>query len=282
MRKSLFHAAAVALVISISSTAQAQSTDPSPYCDASFDDMGGFLVPDQIKSVSFGSLSNASNSQFAAPHYVLYNSLVTPLFTKGSTYTLNVKFDVHGGCGYGIWIDYNHNNAFEANEKIDGTTAGATMTIGNDIVITKSVTIPTTAMTGNTRMRVRIVEDDNFTMNSTDILPCNASTSPTDVMDWGETEDYTINIVGATGVNDIENSASVSIVPNPSMGNFSITAPFEINHVQIIDIKGCVVFNNIASPQKSIAIQQVLEPGMYFLKLQTAKGVLTKTLIIAK
>jgi hypothetical protein len=282
MTRSLFLAATVVMAITFSNPAQAQLTDPSPYCDASFDDMGGFPVADQIKSVSFGTLSNASNSQFAAPHYVFYGSLVTSMFNRGSSYNLALKFDVHGGCGYGVWIDYNHNNTFEANEKIDGTTGGNIMAIGNDIVTTKSVTIPTTAMTGNTRMRVRIVEDDNFTMNSTDILPCNASTSSTDVMDWGETEDYTINIIGATSVNDIENSALISVVPNPSAGQFSIAAPFEINRVQITDIKGSIVFNQTASGQKALTINENLQSGMYFIKLQTPNGVLTKTLIIAK
>lgn len=282
MTKSLFFAAAAVMAIAFSHPAQAQLTDPSPYCDASFDDMGGFPVADQIKAVNFGSLNNVSNSQFAAPHYVFYGSLVTPMFNRGSSYTLTLKFDVHGGCGYGVWIDYNHNNTFEANEKIDGTTGGNIMAIGNDIVTTKSVTIPTTAMTGSTRMRVRIVEDDNFTMNSTDILPCNASTSATDVMDWGETEDYTINIIGATSVNDIENSALISIVPNPSAGQFSIAAPFEINRVQITDVKGSIVFNQTASGQKALTINENLQSGMYFIKLQTPNGVLAKTLIIAE
>jgi hypothetical protein len=55
MTKSLFFAAAAVMAIAFSNPTQAQLTDPSPYCDASFDDMGGFPVADQIKAVNFGS-----------------------------------------------------------------------------------------------------------------------------------------------------------------------------------------------------------------------------------
>jgi hypothetical protein len=45
-------------------------------------------------------------------------------------------------------------------------------------------------------MRIRVVEDDGYTMAFGPlILPCNVSPLPNDVMDWGETEDYTINLV---------------------------------------------------------------------------------------
>lgn len=177
-----------------------QSTSPTPYCDASFDDMQGFPVDDHINSVSFGTINNVTNAQFAAPHYVHYNNLAVANFTKGSTYTLTVKFTTAGGCGYGVWIDYNHNNTFEAAEKIAGTTTN-TLAVGATPTITQSVTIPATAVTGNTRMRVRIVEDDTYSGGTNfSELPCNLSTSPTDVMDWGETEDYTINITGTTPI----------------------------------------------------------------------------------
>ncbi len=59
-------------------------------------------------------------------------------------------------------------------------------------------------------MRVRIVEDDDYTMGSNgySILPCNAGTSTTDVMDWGETEDYNINIVATAPVSLIDFNAT--------------------------------------------------------------------------
>jgi len=179
----------------------AQSTNPSPYCNAAFDDMQGFPVDDHINSVSFGSLNNVTNSQYAAPHYVFYNNLAIPNFIKGNNYTLNVSFTTSGGCAYGVWIDFNRNNIFETNEKVAGTTGNDMLPVGTTSSINKLVQIPNTASIGNTRMRVRIVEDDNYNMVTTNILPCNASASAADVMDWGETEDYTINITATAPIN---------------------------------------------------------------------------------
>jgi len=197
MKKNIF---LFLLFLSISTFANAQITNPTPYCNGSFDDMDGFLVDDAINSVSIGTLTNATNAQYAAPHYVFYNNLTAPSLTKGTSYTLTVKFDVKGGCGYGVWIDYNQNNTFEATEKVAGTTSGNLLDMTTNTIITQSVLIPVTATTGNTRMRVRIVEDDTYNMdNNYVIAACNVSTSATDVMDWGETEDYVVNIASSAG-----------------------------------------------------------------------------------
>lgn len=180
----------------------AQTTSPSPYCNADFDDQQGFPVADAINSVSLSSLKNVTNGQYAFPHYVFYNNLPVPSLVKNKAYTLTVVFNVLGGNGYGVWIDYNHNNIFEASEKVSGTTSANPLAISSNTMITQSITVPTSALSGNTRMRVRIVEDDNYTLgtNGYSILPCNLSTSQTDVMDWGETEDYTINIAATTPI----------------------------------------------------------------------------------
>jgi uncharacterized protein YjdB len=122
--------------------------------------------------------------------------LPIPDFTIGNSYTASTELDVYGGAGYGIWIDYNHNNVFDANEKVGGSANILDwLPLGTNIK-TDNITIPTTALPGNTRMRIRVVEDDGYTMAFGPlILPCNVSPLPNDVMDWGETEDYTINLV---------------------------------------------------------------------------------------
>lgn len=197
----------------MATTLNAQITNPAPYCNGSFDDMDGFLVDDAINSVSIGTLTNITNAQYAAPHYVFYNNLAAPSLTKGTSYNLTVKFDVKGGCGYGVWIDYNQNNTFETTEKVAGSTSGNSLDITTNTTITQSVMIPATATSGNTRMRVRIVEDDTYNMNNNYVIAaCNASTSATDVMDWGETEDYIVNIAGSTTPTPVVNTSSATSV----------------------------------------------------------------------
>lgn len=264
------------LVLLLSATlCRAQITNPAPYCDASFDDMQGFTVDDHINSVSFGTLTNASNSQYAAPHYVFYNNLSVKNFTKGSTYTLSVNFKTAGGCGYGVWIDYNRNNVFETSERIAGTTGTDILAVGGTPTINQSVIIPTTASVGNTRMRVRIVEDDNHNMVSTSQLPCNASTSATDVMDWGETEDYTINITSATAVEDSPEQTKLNIFPNPFESTFTINGLENNSLIIISDLMGKVLFKQYADNTISFDFSNI-PSGVYFVRNGNAVSKIVK------
>lgn len=246
-------------------SAMAQTTSPSPYCDASFDDMNGFPVADAVNSVSIGTLTNASNAQYAAPHYVFYNNLQAPDLVKGNTYALTAAFAVHGGCGYGVWIDYNHNNQFEANEAVAGATAGNNLDLSDNTIVTVNVTIPASAVTGQTRMRVRIVEDDQFNAQyNFATAPCNASTSDTDVMDWGETEDYTVNITGSAGLEE-QQLANVSVV----LVNDRLTVSgIEVQHAMIVDLSGKTV-QAFYGQQADVS---ALVPGLYVVQIETPDG----------
>jgi len=263
-------------------TAMAQITTPAPYCDATFDDAQGFHVEDYIGEVTLGTLSNITNGQYAAPHYVFFNNLTTPKFNIGEDYNLKLSFEVKGGCGYGVWIDYNQNNIFEANEKIAGTVGTDILYLGSNIIINKSITIPASAKVGETRMRVRIVEDDHFVMNSSEILACNLSTSNTDVMDWGETEDYTINIVNSNGTSIKNNTLEQAILvyPNPSNGAFSISSPMAIDAYQITNVIGAVVDSKNTINSSTVNIQTALPVGLYIIKLNVGGHTINKKIEI--
>lgn len=268
------------LLISIFTTSfyltQAQITTPGNYCAADFDDAQGFPVADAINSVSFGTLNNISNAQFAAPHYVHYNNISIANFSLGTTYQLSVSFDVHGGAGYGVWIDYNHNNTFEATEKVSGTVGNNPLNITSNTVINESITIPTTALTGSTRMRVRIVEDDMFVgTNLFNTEPCNAGTSAADVMDWGETEDYTIILVNAVGVNELTQINSNILYGNIVNATLALQSnlPTQANY-KIININGQEIQSGpIHNAEKQINVAD-LSAGIYFIQLFDKKSIL--------
>lgn len=106
-----------------------------------------------------------------------------PDMTPGLSYTVNVT---NGTCGgnYGrvanVWIDFNNDNDFlDANEML-GAGNVSNNTAGFVHVI--NFTVPVAASIGNLRMRVILREGG--TAND----PCASYT-------WGETEDYTVNIV---------------------------------------------------------------------------------------
>lgn len=92
--------------------------------------------------------------------------------STNSNFSLNVR----------VWIDFNDNGAFESSETVallTGVgTAGTTFTIE----------VPPTAVVGSYRMRVRLV----YSTAATSIDPCNNQ-------NWGETHDYTINLIEPSG-----------------------------------------------------------------------------------
>ena len=248
--------------------AKSQITSPTPYCDARFDDAGGFLVEDAINSVSFGTLLNNSNGQYAAPHYIFYNNLTSPNIVIGNTYAFSATFNVAGGAGYGVWIDYNHNNTFETAEKVLGSTSTGFMNLGTT-TISNNITIPSSATVGNTRMRIRIVEDDMYTITfGASILPCNASNSDSDVMDWGETEDYTVNLTSVTGLNEAMSFNELQVYPNPATNSLTLSfdSPNEISY-SILNMLGEVLKKEkLISSSNKLDISS-LKDGVYFLQI---------------
>lgn len=276
----------LALTVLAAQVTFAQSINPAPYCDASFDDVDGtFPVDDHISSVAFGNLLNVSDAQYAAPHYVFYDNLPVPDFTIDSTYSLTITFRVAGAAGYGVWVDYNHNNTFEESEKIAGSTGTDFLDYSDSTVITQNITIPATATLGQTRMRVRIVEDDNHNMNNAVELPCNVSNSATDVMDWGETEDYTVNIQSAntggnTGINNIGPANSLKVLPNPSNGRFLVTSDATINTFEVYSVIGKLVYKSAGSGKQVAVDLSGFAKGIYFIRVNSQDRWTTEKLIL--
>jgi PKD repeat protein len=103
----------------------------------------------------------------------------TGIVYKTGTYNISVTTNVARVIG--VWIDYDHNTVFDASE-FTLVTAASTANVASSI----AVSIPNTALTGTTGMRIRS-RSNNFggTIAATDA--CTLFTN-------GETEDYTITI----------------------------------------------------------------------------------------
>lgn len=124
---------------------------------------------DYIKTVKIGTFTKSS----VGTTYSDYTANVIPLTMDASTtYTLTPKGTTRTEY-WRVYIDYNHNGMFDSNELVVNVS-GKTAKSG-------SFTVPTTALLGQTRMRV-------MQKYST------ALTSPCDVFTYGEVEDYTVNI----------------------------------------------------------------------------------------
>ena len=114
----------------------------------------------------------------------------------------------------GIWIDYDQNGVFDQNEfTINGPFTS--------LVNTSQITIPNTALLGQTRIRIQAKA--YFSVNP---LPYNYTEACTGTGQTGETEDYLLNIAVAPNCTGPVSAGSVTssvtqICPN---NNFTITA----------------------------------------------------------
>jgi len=143
---------------------------PTPaYCAAT----GSNTQFEWISNVKFNTINNTTTGSVG---YVNYTSISTTV-NKGSAYNLTLTPGFAGTTYpeyFRVYIDYNGDLDFvDAGELV--YTSPATTT-----AVTSSITIPTTAITSNVRMRV--------------ILKDGAITSPCESFTYGEVEDYTLSI----------------------------------------------------------------------------------------
>ena len=193
-----YSAPSAPLVIDIAVTPTLAITAAVPvsgYCNS-----GAFYTNDEeIFNVTIGTLNNTSNclSLGTGPgslieQYANYTSGAgmpgIPNLVAGSTNTGSVEI---GTCGFynytsglAVFVDFNQDGDFiDAGEKVYSNGAAANINCLPSSIIPISVTIPSTAINGQTRMRV--VNQESYSGDN--ISPCT-------VQSWGETEDYLINI----------------------------------------------------------------------------------------
>ncbi len=139
-----------------------------------------------ISNVTLNTMNNNSDKfkDFNTLGYSDFTNLNTTL-TKGQSYPLSIT-PLLSWIGNlpnvycRVWIDFNQNKTFEANELVLEKT--------NANPLTQSFTVPTTATLGNTRMRVS--------------LKFGGYPTACETFDKGEVEDYTVQInEGTSGVN---------------------------------------------------------------------------------
>ena len=132
---------------------------------------------------SFWNNNTATTQPTASPYYSAFTT--GPDVIQGMDYTMGVTIQapsIYTGAIVSVWIDYDQSGSYEPTEWTQVGTNIAGNTTG-----TVNITIPMTALTGNTGMRVR--SRGSFTQNGAGDACTN--------MGSGETEDYIINILPA-------------------------------------------------------------------------------------
>ncbi|QTD36306.1 fibronectin type III domain-containing protein [Polaribacter batillariae] len=151
------------------------TTDTAPvnYCASQSSNVND----EYISRVQLGSIDNPSGAQFYSDFTAISTSLI-----KGNTYTVTVTPTWTGTSyneGYSVWIDFNKDGDFtDAGEQVLSNAPSQSATVS------ASFTVPVSAVTNTTRMRVS--------------MSYNAIPTSCQSFTYGEVEDYTVNI-GASG-----------------------------------------------------------------------------------
>jgi bacillolysin len=178
-------------------TTSAGSTTTS-YCTAN----GTSVAYEYIDYVAMNGMTNTSTANAGYGNFL---SKVASMRYGANTITFSAGFTGTAYTEYWkIWIDYNKNGTFESTELV---VSGSSASAGN---LTATITVPNTALSGTTRMRIKLSDSST-------------STSPCGSFSYGEVEDYTVNIgaITLTGIvsqDTLSNEANIfdfDMYPNP-------------------------------------------------------------------
>lgn len=209
------------------------------YCDpvvAYYPDdfyMSNFQLSD---SGNTNILSNSSNQNDDVNGYSDHtdDGLTIPNLRTGDDFNIEITLvNTHSWnktSGHSIWIDFNQDGDFgDSGERVWGTTDGDDLFPHNSM-ITGSFTVPVSALSGNTRMRVA---------SRTYWTPNDSCEMDYDGNNGGEYEDYTVNIFSGL----LYSSSTWS--PNPPSGltatedifvldgTFNVTSDINVNNVRV-------------------------------------------------
>ncbi|MBO2012020.1 GEVED domain-containing protein [Hymenobacter negativus] len=186
-------------------------TTPSGYCTAG---LGGSCSSNAI--TAFTILNTTLDNAYQIPvcddgrssgggtlqaysYYAPTRPSNTATLQAGGTYQMSVVTD--GSSSVSVWLDSNHNGAFDVSE----FTQLSTYTQNGQASVA-TLNVPATAVSGPTGLRVRSFNAGN--PNGAGGAPCVYSIT-------GEVEDYTVTIALPTGTQASDQANQTETYPNP-------------------------------------------------------------------
>lgn len=227
----------------LSVTTGTTTTPPVAYCASK----GNSTSDEKISKVVFGTISNISTGTAGYENFTTQIANVN----KGTAYTITITpkwTSTTYNEGYAVFIDYNQDGDFsDTGETVFTKAASKTNPVSG------SITIRSTALTGNTRMRVA--------------MKYNGIPTACETFSYGQVEDYTLNIKPAGTVAElvgVNAENAVNVYPNPVKDILNIDAKGDYNY-QLISTDGKVVKDGNQSD--SVINVQNLPTGMYIMKI---------------
>ncbi|MEA1873310.1 MAG: GEVED domain-containing protein [Bacteroidota bacterium] len=166
---------------------------------------GDFIDGVQLDGNSTNDISNLNTGATNGPSYTDYSPTHSAELTQAQTYTLSITNGDYSDETLAAWIDYDHDGQFQSDEKLEEITA-----VDANVTAGITFTVPETALSGDTKMRIRAVWSD---------INIDASSE----YSFGEAEDYGITIIPACETPGIPTNLSTTNVDSES-ADFSWSA----------------------------------------------------------
>jgi hypothetical protein len=229
---------------------------------------------DIIRTVAVGTLSNNTSSLGnVTPYYHDYSAqqpatLAIPNLPVSRTTNVTLTFGSDANQYSALWIDFNHNGIFDATEYFTlNTNAG---TSGTAVI---PVAIPASALLGQTKLRVR---------GGDDLVPLAAQACAASQSDYGEAEDYMVNLVVATASRSGQANVALSAFPNPATAMLTVQVGLVGPQAQVslTDLTGKVLQTAAVANQAAQFNLSSLAAGIYLVRYQDANN--TQTIKVSK
>ncbi|MCX8020492.1 MAG: T9SS type A sorting domain-containing protein [Chitinophagaceae bacterium] len=165
------------------------------YCTTTY--TSGCALGDYIANVTLLTLNNTTTC--SNPPYTYYNNIPAPTLIVGGTFPLSIRVgpDTFGQFA-AAWIDFNQDGDFND----PGECLGTTPNLGANGTGVLNFTVPTNAVLGTTRLRVRGGNDVALTCAQS----CGVSSS-----NFGETEDYNVNIAPCVPITNVTGPVNTTV-----------------------------------------------------------------------
>lgn len=237
---------------------------PISYCGPlafAWDFLGFSMDGDEpITRVTFADLVNTSSTDayVGNSHEFFLNQ--TANVTAGQTYNMTVEGDTGRAYQNHIvaFIDWNQNGILNDPGEVYPFADALYNSNGQDgIMVTTSITVPTNALPGTTRMRIKKSYEP---INPLD--PCEGG-------DYGQAEDYTVNVTNILTTNEIQLIKNpIKLYPNPAADMVTLQTPYKIKEVTLYDAAGKKLNIQLNTNNNTIDLKGV-PTGNYILNVET-------------
>lgn len=248
---------------------------PTGYCSST----GNSVSDEWIQRVQIGSIDNTSGANNGYGDFTTQRTDMVLGASINATLTIGWA-DRQFNEGFAVWIDYNRDGDFaDAGEQVITSSSASTTN-----PVTGSFTVPSTASTGLTRMRV------TMRYNAVPSDPCLAS------FDFGEVEDYLVNLVPGTTAPGVGANPGTSIVqtaynpdgvkeveasayPNPAQNFTKVSVQAGIGtqvKMLMMNVNGIGLVSRQQTSKTGVVEEKFdtsnLKSGLYLIQVQTATG----------